>query len=171
MLGDPVPKACWATGTLQHHPELAAANDVDNAVGVVEYWGGQVGYYHCSRTQSHGHDVSTEISGTEGRISVNLIPRANNVVVGDKRGMSHEVQEEYWQRFEYAFETEAREFIDSILNNTPVPVPLKMGQKVMEIARGLQAALWSGEVTRWNEKGQIISAGEKPSTGMNGHAK
>ncbi|KAI7322757.1 NAD binding Rossmann fold oxidoreductase [Hortaea werneckii] len=171
-LDNPVPKACWATGTLQHHPELAESNDVDNAVGVVEYWGGKIAYYHCSRTQIHGHDVSTEVSGTEGKISVNLVPRANNVVVNDKRGMTHEVQEEYWQRFEYAFETEAREFIDSILTDGPVPVPLKTGQKVMEIARALQSALWSGEVSRWNEKGELIESGERKMNGaMNGHAK
>lgn len=169
-MDNPVPKACWGTGTLQHHPELAASDDVDNAVGVVEFWGGKVAYYHCSRTQAAGHDVSTEITGTEGKISVNLVPRANNVIVNDKRGMTHEVQEEYWQRFEYAFETEANEFIGSIVNDSPVPVPLKMGQKVMQIARALQSALWSGEVSKWNEKGELIYEGKK-ETGMNGHAK
>ena len=107
-LDDPVPKACWATGTLQHHPELAESNDVDNAIGVVEFWGGKIAYFYCSRTQAHGHDVCTEVTGTEGKISVNLVPRADNVVLCDKRGISHQVQEEYWQRFEYAFETEAR---------------------------------------------------------------
>lgn len=107
-LDDPVPKACWATATLQHHPELAESNDVDNAIGTVEFWGGKMAYFYCSRTQAPGHDVCTEVTGTEGKISVNLVPRADNVVVCDKRGISHEVQEEYWQRFEYAFETEAR---------------------------------------------------------------
>lgn len=38
-LNDPVPKACWTVGTLQHHPELKDLSDVDNAVGVVEFWG------------------------------------------------------------------------------------------------------------------------------------
>ena len=161
FLDDPMPKACWATGTLQHHPELAESNDVDNAVGVVEFWGGQIAYYHCSRTQAHGHDVSTEVTGTEGKISVNLVPRANDVMLADKRGISHEVQEEYWQRFEHAFATEAQEFVESILRDIPVPLPLSAGTKVMEIARGLQSALWSGEASRWNEKGELISMGEK----------
>lgn len=171
-LENPVPKACWATGTLQHHPELAASNDVDNAVGVVEFWGGKIAYFYCSRTQAHGHDVSTEILGTEGKVTVNLVPRANNVVVCDKRGVTHEVQEEYWQRFEHAFATEAQEFIHSILADEPVPLPLKTGVKVMQIARGLQSALWSGEVSRWNEAGELLDAGEKKTNGhLNGHAK
>ena len=91
-------------------------------------------------------------------------------VHSDKRGINHEVQEEYWQRFEHAFAIEAGEFIDSILNDTPVPLPLKTGIKVMQIARGLQSALWSGEVTRWDENGELLTEDAKevkPNNGMN----
>ncbi|KAK3639964.1 hypothetical protein LTR56_012138 [Elasticomyces elasticus] len=164
-LSDPVPKACWGVGTLQHHPELAASNDVDNAVGIVEFWGGKLAYFHCSRTQAHGHDVSTEVTGTDGKISVNLVPRLNNVVLADKRGMTHEVQPEYWQRFEDAFATEANEFVDAILHDKPVPLPMETGQKVMLIARALQDALWTGEVSRFDEAGTRIA---EPKA--NGHA-
>lgn len=164
-LSDPVPKACWATGSLQHHPELAQSRDVDNAVGVVEFYGGKMAYYHCSRTQAHGHDVSTEITGTEGKVQVNLVPRADNVVLSDKRGQTHEVQEEYWQRFEHAFATEANDFIDSILFNQPVPLPLATGIKVMSIARGLQDALWTGEVSRWDENGVRVGGEAKKVNG------
>ncbi|KAK4548538.1 hypothetical protein LTR36_009448 [Oleoguttula mirabilis] len=150
---DPSPKSCWATGTLQHHPELEMSKDVDNAVGVVEFWGGKIAYFLCSRTQAHGHDVCTEVTGTEGKVAINGLPRDNNVVVCDKRGMTHEVQPEYWQRFEHAFATEANEFITAILKHKPVPLPLELGQKVMQIARALQDALWTGEVSRWDEHG------------------
>ena len=163
-----MPKACWATGTLQHHPELAASNDVDNGIGVIEFWGGKIAYFYCSRTQAHGRDVSTEVIGTEGKVAVNLVPRNNNVVLYNNRGVNHEVQDDYRARFEHAFATEAQEFIDCILKDGPVPLPLVKGLKVMHIARALQDALWSGEVSRWNEKGERISTG---STGMNGHAK
>ncbi|KAK5742674.1 hypothetical protein LTR17_003206 [Elasticomyces elasticus] len=157
FVNDPVPKACWGVGTLQHHPELAASNDVDNAVGIVEFYGGKLAYFHCSRTQAHGHDVSTEVTGTDGKISVNLVPRLNNVVLADKRGMTHEVQPEYWQRFEDAFATEANEFVDAILHDKPVPLPMETGQKVMLIARALQDALWTGEVSRFDEAGIRIA--------------
>lgn len=155
-LSDPVPKACWATGTLRHHPELGESNDVDNAVGVVEFWGGKIAYFYCSRTQAHGHDVCTEITGQSGKIMVNVVPRDNNVVIADRQGMRHEVQPEYWQRFEHAFATEATEFIDSILRDKPVPLPLEGGVKVMQIGRALQDALLSGEVSRFDQKGQRV---------------
>ena len=88
----------------------------------------------------------------------------------DKRGISHEVQEEYWQRFEHAFATEAQEFIGSILKDSPVPLPLGLGVKVMQIARALQSALWTGEVSRFDEQGKLVSAGDKKTkAAMNGH--
>ena len=160
-LDNPVPKACWAVGTLQHHPELAEAQDVDNGVGVVEFWGGKIAYFYCSRTQAHGHDVCTEVTGTHGKISVNVVPQQNNVVVADKSGIRHEVQFEYWQRFEHAFALEANEFVDSILNDTPVPLPLETGMKVMLIGRALQQSLLSGKVVRFNEEGVPVEETEK----------
>lgn len=156
FLSDPIPKKCWGIGTLQHHPELAEAKDVDNALGIVEFWGGKMAHYYCSRTQAVGHDVCTEITGTDGKVSVNVVPRANNVVISDKIGVRHQVQEEYWHRFEYAFATEANEFINSILEDKPVPLPLEGGMKVMVIARALQDALLTGEVVRFDEQGRRI---------------
>lgn len=151
FLDNPKPKSCYAVGTLKHHPELAKANDVDNGVGVVEYYGGKIGYYLASRTQAYGHDVSTEVTGTQGKIQINLTPRANNVVLGDKLGLRHEVQPDYWQRFEHAFATEATEFVNAVLNDTPVPLPLENGRVVMVIARALQQSLQTGETIRFEE--------------------
>ncbi|RKL44797.1 hypothetical protein BFJ72_g3448 [Fusarium proliferatum] len=152
-LGNPIPKACWATGTLQHHPELKDLNDVDNAVGVVEFWGGKIAYFYCSRTQAHGHDVCTEITGKTGKISVNVVPKANNVVLADELGIRHEVQPEYWQRFEDAFALEANEFTDAVLKDKPVPLPIEGGIQVMNIGRALQHALLSGNLVKFDEKG------------------
>ncbi|KAJ5909317.1 NAD-binding Rossmann fold oxidoreductase family protein [Penicillium tannophilum] len=156
-LNNPVPKACWAAGTLQHHPELKALSDVDNAVGIVEFWDGKIAYFYCSRTQAHGHDVCTEITGTDGKLMVNVIPQQNNVVLADKLGMRHEVQPEYWQRFQDAFALEANEFVESILKDTPVPVKLETGITVMKIGQGLQHALLTGEVVRFNRCGERLN--------------
>ncbi|KAF2019513.1 NAD(P)-binding protein [Aaosphaeria arxii CBS 175.79] len=156
-LGNPVPKACWAIGTLQHHPELKEFNDVDNAVGVVEFWGGKIAYFYCSRTQAHGHDVCTEITGTTGKVMVNVFPRANNVVLADRLGLRNEVQPEYWQRFEDAFATEANEFISSIVRNEPVPLPMETGIVVMRIGRALQEALCTGNVVRFDQNGNLAT--------------
>lgn len=128
-----IPEAVWAVGTIAHHPELAALKDVDNGVGVVEFWGGKIAYFYCSRTMAHGHDVYTEIIGTKGNIMVNLVPRSDNVMVAGEGGIQHEVQPEYWERFKDAFATEANEFVAAIFNNTPVPVKLEPGLMSLKI--------------------------------------
>ncbi|KAK1144531.1 hypothetical protein N8T08_005404 [Aspergillus melleus] len=153
---DLVPKSAYAVGSLQHHPELGPLQDVDNGVGIVEYWGGKMAYFYCSRTQAHGHDVCTEITGTKGKIMVNLIPRSNHVQVAGANGISNAVPEEYWQRFEDAFATEANEFVASVLDDKPVPVKLELGVKGIIIGRALQDSLLSGEVVKFNEKGQRL---------------
>ena len=160
-LQDPVPKSCFAVGTLKHHPELAESNDVDNGVGVVQFHNGAIAYFYCSRTQAHGHDVCTDVTGTTGKVMVNVMPQKNNVVVADKLGMRHEVQDEYWPRFEHAFALEAQEFVDSVLNDKPVPLPLELGMKVMRIGRALQDSLQTGKVVRFNEQGVRIEDSEK----------
>lgn len=129
---------------------------MDNAVGVVEFRGGKIAYFYCSRTQAHGHDVCTEITGTDGKLMVNVVPKQNNVVLADKLGMRHDVQPEYWQRFEDAFALEANEFVDSVLNNKPVPVTLETSIIVMKIGQGLQHALLTGEVVKFNERGDRL---------------
>lgn len=146
----------WAVGTISHHPELRELDDVDNGVGVVEYYGGKIAYFYCSRTQAHGHDVCTEITGTEGKVSVNVVPRLNNVTMAQTNGISHEVQPEYWERFEDAFATEANEFVASIVDNTPVPLKLELGLMSLKIGWALQEALLSGERIRFDEQGNQL---------------
>lgn len=55
--------------------------------------------------------------GTAGKVTINVIHLRNSVVATDKLRMRHEVQPEYWQRFEDAFALEANEFMEAILKN------------------------------------------------------
>ena len=160
FLGDVKPKAVWAAGTISHHPESKELNDVDNGVGIVEYWGGKIAYFYCSRTQAHGHDVCTEIVGTTGKVMVNVVPRLNNVTIAQTAGITHAVQPEYWERFEDAFATEANEFTSAILDNAPVPVKLELGLMSLKIGWALQEALLTGERIRFDEEGNQLD-GEK----------
>ena len=157
--GQVKPKAVWAVGTIAHHPELKNLNDVDNGVGVVEYWGGKIAYFYCSRTMAHGHDVCTEVVGTKGKVMVNLVPKLNNVALAEKGGIRHEVQPEYWERFEDAFATEANEFIKSILYDTPVPLKLELGLMSLKIGWAMQDALLTGKVVRFDEEGNRMDEG------------
>lgn len=87
---------------------------------------------------------------------VNVVPRQSNVVLADKLGMRHEVQPVYWQRFQDAFALGANEFADAILNHKKVPLKLETGITVMKIGQGLQHALLTGEVVRFNGDGERL---------------
>ena len=161
FLNNPIPKAAWAVGSIQHHPELKDFHDVDNGIGIVDFWGGKMAYFHCSRTQAHGYDVCTEITGKDGKVMVNVIPKANNVVLADKLGMRHEVQRDYWETFMDAFATEANECVEAVLDDKPVPLPLSTGLMVMKIAWALQDALRTGERIQFDEKGNRLDQKSK----------
>jgi myo-inositol 2-dehydrogenase / D-chiro-inositol 1-dehydrogenase len=49
------------------------------AVGVIEYADGRITYLFCSRMMAAGQEDSTEIIGTRGKLTVNLIPYENLV--------------------------------------------------------------------------------------------
>lgn len=108
-------------------------------------------YFYASRTMAHGHDVVTEIIGTDGKVMVNVHPRSNFVQVAGQNGISNGVQPEYWERFEDAFATEANEFVDCVLDDRPVPLGLEQGLKVMKIGHALQEALLTGRVVRFDD--------------------
>lgn len=76
--------------------------------------------------------------------------------VAGKQGITHAVPEEYWQRFEDAFATEANEFVECVLENRPVPVKLELGIKGLVIGRALQDSLLTGERIRFDEQGVRI---------------
>ena len=81
-------------------------------------------------------------------------------MVADKLGIRHEAQPEYWQRFEDAFALEANEFVASVLEDKPVPLPLSTGMMVMRIAWALQDSLATGETIRFDERGERIDGGK-----------
>ena len=64
-------KRVFSTGLTVRHPELADTQDADNAICVVEFYGGKMLDFHLSRTGLHGHDCFTEVFGTERKVIVN----------------------------------------------------------------------------------------------------
>lgn len=102
---DTAVKSICASGIRAVHPDLAKFNDYDNAVGIVEFWGGKIAYYFCSRMMAHGQEDTTEIIGTEGKLVVNANPQANLLNTYTNSGIIRETPPDYWGRFEYAFVT------------------------------------------------------------------
>lgn len=152
FLGEDIrPKSCYATGSISMHNQLKEIQDVDNAVGIVEWHprkpGGTppISYHYCSRIMQHGFDNPTEIVGTKGALKINQHPRNNLIDIADGNGISNSVMPDYYGRYERAFVTELDTFARSVLDNKALPYELSSAVKGMEIAQALQKSLVTGQ--------------------------
>ena len=152
FLGEDIrPKSCYATGSISLHNHLEKIQDVDNAVGIVEWYprtpGGTppISYHYCSRIMHHGFDNPTEIVGTKGVLKINQHPRNNLIDVADENGISNSVMPDYYGRYEHAFVTELNAFARCVLDDMALPYELSSAVKGMEIAQALQKSLVTGQ--------------------------
>ncbi|KAL4946459.1 hypothetical protein BDV06DRAFT_234064 [Aspergillus oleicola] len=155
---DIVPKSISAYGITAVTPDLKKYNDFDNAVGIVEFHNGKIAHYYCSRMMAHGQEDTTEIIGTEGKLSVNLNPANDLVNYYHAGGITREIPATYWGRFEQAFIRETNEFVDSCLDDTPLPMKLSNAVKAVEIGAWLQEALVTGKQLKFDETGRRVEA-------------
>jgi myo-inositol 2-dehydrogenase / D-chiro-inositol 1-dehydrogenase len=148
-------KSIVASGITAVQPSLRRRNDVDNGVGVVEFYGGQIAYLYCSRMMAAGQEDVTEIIGTEGKLTINLQPQANLVNIHGPTGVCREVPVHYYDRFEQAFVCEGNEFTACCLDNTKLPMKLASAVQAVRIASALQESLrtgckiWFDETSQW----------------------
>ncbi|GAP92512.1 putative oxidoreductase [Rosellinia necatrix] len=154
FFGENIPvKSISAAGVVAVAPGLKQYEDFDNAVGIVEFYGGRVAYYYCSRMMAHGQEDTTEFIGTEGKITVNGNPQSNFVNTYTDKGIIREVPAHYYGRFEYAFVAEANEFTAAALDNTKLPFNLTSALRAVEIGSYLQEALRTGKKLYFDEMG------------------
>jgi myo-inositol 2-dehydrogenase/D-chiro-inositol 1-dehydrogenase len=146
MLGAGRATRVYATGTIALHPGLAAANDFDNAVAIVEFEGGGIATIQASRTFAHGHESMTEVIGTGGRLSIGANPRLTRVEIADAHGVRNECTPTFYERFEEAFLRELSEFVDVVRADRSPPLTLadateatRIGIALMESMRARRA--------------------------------
>lgn len=152
----PIPKSAYAVGIAAVHPELVNTNDRDNAVGVVEFWGGKIAHLYASRMMAHGQYDCTEVTGTKGALRVNMNAATNLLEMHEPNGVRREVPQDYFGRFAEAFVVEVNEFTDAVLDGTKLPLTLDSAYKALEIGVALQEALVSGKKIEWDETGKRL---------------
>ncbi|KAL2855683.1 hypothetical protein BJX68DRAFT_253598 [Aspergillus pseudodeflectus] len=151
---DSQPKSCYAAGIVSHHHEMNEWGDADNAVGVVEFWGGRIAHYYHSRTTMHGYDNCTEIVGRDGKIGIGLVPTVNKVQVSGKEGIVQEVFPSWIDQYKDAFITEMEAFTDAVLEGREMPLKLEAALTGLKIAEALQESLNSGNKVEFDERGE-----------------
>jgi len=141
LLGAPKPTRVFSTGTIAVHAGLADCGDVDNGIALVEFEGGAMATIYASRTMAHGHETTTEVIGTEGRIMVGRDGRLNQVEVADKYGIRTETVPTFWERFEDAFLRETLHFIDCVRHDKAPGLSLHDATEATRIGIALRTSL------------------------------
>ncbi|KAH6704303.1 hypothetical protein BKA61DRAFT_618315 [Leptodontidium sp. MPI-SDFR-AT-0119] len=157
---DSVVKSVVASGIVALEPALRKFNDCDNAIGIIEFYGGKIAYLYCSRIMAAGQEDTSELIGTQGKLTINAQPMSNLVNIHEAQGIRREIPSTYYGRFEKAFLTEANEFTRACLDDTRLPFKLGGATKTVEIACALQESLVSGQKIWFDETG---SRAEKAS--------
>ncbi|WP_342620066.1 Gfo/Idh/MocA family oxidoreductase [Rhodoferax sp. GW822-FHT02A01] len=144
MLGRPKALRAFATGTIALHPGLADCGDVDNGIAVVEFEGSAKAVLYASRTMAHGHETSTEVIGTAGKLLVGEHAAANRVVKSDQHGVRHAVLKDFYERFEAAFAAEMAAFVAACRGITPLTLTLSDALEATRIGLAISRSLASG---------------------------
>jgi myo-inositol 2-dehydrogenase / D-chiro-inositol 1-dehydrogenase len=131
----------FATGTIAIHEGLREYGDVDNGVAICEFDEGKLACFAASRTMAHGHETSTEVFGTTGRLTIGQNPRLNRVDIADAHGVRNECTPTFWERFEDAFRLEAIEFVRAIREAREPALKLSDATEATRIAQALRRSL------------------------------
>lgn len=154
-------KSVMAVGVTALEPGLAKHGDVDNGVGVVEFYDGQIAYFYSSRMNAPGQHDTTEIIGTKGKLTVNANPTFSLIEAHMPTGISREIPQNYYERFEHAFVEEARQFTDAVLDGGDVPVDMESSVEAVRIGVALQESLRSGRKVFFDRRGKEIEEGAR----------
>jgi len=150
-------KSVSAVGITAVEPDLRKYNDRDNAVAVIEFYGGKIAQLYCSRMMAAGQEDTSEIIGTKGKMSINYSPMSNLVNISEATGIRREIPPHYYGRFREAFITEANEFTACCLDNTEPPMKLEGAVNAVRIGQALQESLISGKRIEFTENGDRVT--------------
>ncbi|KAK5296478.1 hypothetical protein LTR99_008845 [Exophiala xenobiotica] len=155
-----VPQSVCGFGTAAHFKELESQDpeirDGDNVVGMVQFWGGHIAFHYNSRTAAAGYDNQTEIFGTSGKISVNLVSKSNRLELSDESGVHVSALPSWYDRYKPSFVSEVIAFTDAVLEQKPMPISLESCVTSLTIAQALQESFRTGKKIDFDKDGKRI---------------
>ena len=133
-----------AHGRVLLHPFMEEFKDVDQAITYVYFDSGAAGDIEASRNSPYGHDIRTEIIGTEGSLFIGTL-RNQNVTLLNSKGSTYEIIPDFQTRFNDAYRLELVHFIECVQNNQ-IPKVTEMDGKVnLKIAIAATESFDSGK--------------------------
>jgi scyllo-inositol 2-dehydrogenase (NAD+) len=133
-----------AHGRVLLNPFMEEFKDVDQAITYVHFDSGAAGDIEASRNSPYGHDIRTEIIGTEGSIFIGTL-RNQNVTLLNSKGSNYEIIPDFQTRFNDAYRLELVHFIECVQNRQTPKVTDIDGKINLEIAIAATESFDSGK--------------------------
>lgn len=152
------PRSVCAFGTVSHFKELEddSLRDADNVVGMVQYWDGEISFHYNSRTAAAGYDNQTEIFGSHGKLSVNLVSKHNRLELSDNDGIHVSALPSWYDRYKPSFVSELIAYTDAVLDRMPMPIPLEACVTSLKVAQALQESFRTGKRIEFDQRGKRV---------------
>jgi myo-inositol 2-dehydrogenase / D-chiro-inositol 1-dehydrogenase len=93
---------------------------------------------------AHGHETSTEVIGTAGKLTVGEHAANNRVIHSDQHGVRHGVVKDFYERFEAAFGAEMAAFVAACRGEQALTLTLTDALEATRIGLAITRSLHSG---------------------------
>lgn len=150
LSGSEVTEVC-AYGTVKTDPDYAKYGDVDTAIVMLKFENGAIGVIDNSRVANYGYDQRTEVHCDKGCVQVSN-DLDNQAMISTRDGV--EIAKPTWfflERYNDAFITEEKDFVDAVINGTDVPVTGHDGLMPVIIAMAAGKSLKEGRPVKLSE--------------------
>ena len=140
-----------ATGACLVDPRFAEYDDVDTAIVTLKFANGAIGVIDNCRQAPYGYDQRVEVHCEKGCVQDNNALE-NEAYISTNGGV--ESAKPTWfflERYNDAFVTEVKAFVDAVLNGKDVPVGGKDGLEPVRIAIAAKKSLDEGRPVKLSE--------------------
>jgi len=138
----------WSIGGSYSRPEFEEIEDIETGAAMVRFENNAIGIFVGSRNCAYGYHIETEIIGTEGSIRIGALPERNQVVLLNEGGIIKESFTGFLERFGKAYQYEAEEFVNCILENRKPEITVYDGVASTRLAYACQKSFDTGDLVK-----------------------
>lgn len=143
MAGSPVTEV-YANATCLVDPAIGEAGDVDTAVISLKFANGAIGVIDNSRRAAYGYDQRVEVFGSNGAAMASNDTPTNVVYMGEDGVVADKPLYFFLERYMQSFRDEMLQFVDSVLEDKPVPATGVDGLNAILIALAAKKSVAEG---------------------------
>lgn len=141
----------YAKGAVLIDPEIGKAGDVDTAVVTLTMKSGALAFIENSRQAVYGYDQRAEVFGSKGAVR-NGNDLSSTAVLSTEQGVVSEKPLWFFlERYMAAYQLEVAQFVEAIVNDTPVPVDVNDGLQPVRIGLAAKKSMEEGRPVKLSE--------------------